>query len=129
MSRIGLQPITLPSGTNVTISESKVVVKGPKGQLTSPLMPRITVKQDGDTLTLERADEEKQTRAFHGLCRSLLYNAVVGVSQGSGHRLPRCGQGLHAGTAARLQPPDHLLHPQGDHHQRREKHGHQHRGD
>ena len=106
MSRIGLQPITLPSGTSVTISESEVVVKGPKGQLTSPLMPRIKVKQNGDTLTLERADEEKQTRAFHGLCRSLLYNAVVGVSQGFKKELEIQGIGYRAavkGSTLELQ--------------------------
>ncbi|HUX05833.1 MAG TPA: 50S ribosomal protein L6 [Acidobacteriota bacterium] len=98
MSRIGKKPITLPEGTSVvSIVETEVVVKGPKGQLTSPLMPGISVKQEGaGTLIVDRANEEKQTRAYHGLCRSLLNNAVVGVSAGFKKQLEIQGIGYRA---------------------------------
>ncbi len=106
MSRIGKKHIKLPAGTSVTIGEAEVAVKGPKGQLTSPLMPKISVRQEGETLILDRADEEKQTRAYHGLCRSLLNNAVVGVSDGFKKQLEIQGIGYRAavkGTAVELQ--------------------------
>ncbi len=106
MSRIGKKHIKLPAGTSVTIGKAEVAVKGPKGQLTSPLMPKISVRQEGETLILDRADEEKQTRAYHGLCRSLLNNAVVGVSDGFKKQLEIQGIGYRAavkGTAVELQ--------------------------
>jgi large subunit ribosomal protein L6 len=106
MSRIGKKPITLPPGTTAAIGAAEVTVKGPEGQSTSPLMPGITAKQEGDTLVLARADEEKQTRAYHGLCRSLLNNAVIGVSKGFKKELEIVGIGYRAavkGTALELQ--------------------------
>lgn len=106
MSRVGNMPITLPQGTSVTISETEVLVKGPKGNLVSPLMPGITVQQEGETLTLTRAGEEKQMRAYHGLCRSLLANAVSGVSQGFKKELEIHGIGYRAavkGNTAEFQ--------------------------
>lgn len=96
MSRIGKQPVALPAGTSASIGESEVVVKGPKGQLTSPLRPGITVRQEGEALVLERADDEKQSRADHGLCRALLNNAVTGVSEGFKKELEIQGIGYRA---------------------------------
>jgi len=96
MSRIGKQPVVLPSGTSANIGADQVVVKGPKGQLTSPLRPRITVRQEGDSLLVERANDEKQTRADHGLCRALLSNAVIGVSEGFKKELEIQGIGYRA---------------------------------
>jgi large subunit ribosomal protein L6 len=106
MSRIGKKPIPLPKGTSAAIGAAEVTINGPKGRLTTPLMPGITAKQEGDALMLERADEEKQTRAYHGLCRSLLKNAVLGVSSGFKKELEIIGIGYRAavkGTALELQ--------------------------
>jgi large subunit ribosomal protein L6 len=101
MSRIGKMPIKLPAGTSVQIAESEVLVKGPKGSLVSPIVPGISVKQEGDVVTLERAAEDKQTRAYHGLCRSLLANAVTGVSSGFKKELEIQGIGFRATVAGR----------------------------
>jgi large subunit ribosomal protein L6 len=106
MSRVGKAPIKLPQGTSVTISESEVVVKGPKGQLRSPLQAGITVKQEGEELLVSRSGEDKQTVAFHGLSRSLLNNAVIGVSEGFKKELEIQGIGYRAavkGNAVELQ--------------------------
>ena len=70
MSRVGKQEIKLPAGLSVNIAEDHVKIKGPKGELTSPLMPGITVKQEGDALILNRDEDTKQQRAYHGLCRT-----------------------------------------------------------
>jgi len=96
MSRIGYMPIKVPSDTSVQIGETEVKVKGPKGELVSPLMPGVTVEQEGDVLNLKRASDEKQLRAYHGLCRSLLANAVTGVTKGFKKELEIQGIGYRA---------------------------------
>ena len=96
MSRIGKAPITVPSGVDVTISGSNVTVKGPKGQLERELPGNITVRQEGDTLVVERPDDERQNRALHGLVRSLVNNMVVGVTQGFTKELEIVGVGYRA---------------------------------
>ena len=96
MSRIGKSPITVPSGVDVTIAGGHVSVKGPKGQLERELPPTITVRQDGDTLLVERPDDERQNRALHGLVRSLVNNMVVGVTQGFTKELEIVGVGYRA---------------------------------
>ena len=70
MSRIGKAPITVPSGVDVTIQGGAVTVKGPKGELSRPVPGAITVRQDGDTLLVERPDDERENRSLHGLTRS-----------------------------------------------------------
>ena len=83
MSRIGRMPITVPAGVEVKIGDNNVVtVKGPKGTLTQELSARMTIKQDGAQLVVERPSDEKQDRALHGLTRSLLFNMVEGVANG-----------------------------------------------
>ena len=82
MSRIGKAPITLPSGVTLKVDKSSVAVKGPKGELVQEIHPDITVKVEGETVTLERPTEQKRHKAMHGLYRSLVNNAVVGVSEG-----------------------------------------------
>lgn len=103
MSRIGRKAITLPAGVTATLSEQKVVVKGPKGELKVELLPGISVQVNDGVLTVTRANEERQTRAFHGLIRSLVENAVIGVHEGfkktlklvgTGYRVALKGQGL-----------------------------------
>ncbi|RCW46760.1 large subunit ribosomal protein L6 [Halopolyspora algeriensis] len=83
MSRIGVLPITVPSGVEVTIDGQTVTVKGPKGTLQQRIAEPITVEQSSDgTLLVQRPDDERRNRSLHGLSRSLVNNMVLGVSQG-----------------------------------------------
>ena len=83
MSRIGKLPITVPAGLTVTVDENNfVTVKGPKGTLSQQVNPDITLKQEGNILTLERPTDSKPHKAMHGLYRALVHNMVVGVSEG-----------------------------------------------
>jgi large subunit ribosomal protein L6 len=96
MSRIGKSPITLPSGVEVKVNGDVVEVKGPKGNLKQTLNEGITVSVDDGTVTVERADDERSTRALHGLLRSLINNMVVGVSEGYSKELTAVGVGYRA---------------------------------
>ena len=96
MSRVGLKPITLPGAVSVDVSDAGIKVKGPKGELTTPLPPGITAKLDSGTLVLQRADEQRRTRAYHGLARALAANAVHGVSEGFERKLSIVGVGYRA---------------------------------
>jgi large subunit ribosomal protein L6 len=102
MSRIGKTPIEIPKGVEVKVNGKDVHVKGPKGVLEVTLMEGITAEIDDGTCSLGRADDERQTRAFHGLARALLQNAVTGVSDGWAKSLDIVGIGYRAekqGTA------------------------------
>ena len=97
MSRIGKLPITVPAGVEVTIAEGNVVtVKGSNGTLTKELHPNMIIKKDGETLTVERPNDEKENRALHGLTRTLLFNMVKGVSEGFKKDLEINGVGYRA---------------------------------
>jgi large subunit ribosomal protein L6 len=96
MSRIGKQPITVPSGVEVTIAGAHVTVKGPKGQLEHEIVGDVTVARDGDTLTVARADDSRANRSLHGLQRTLINNMVVGVSTGFEKELEIVGVGYRA---------------------------------
>ncbi|MCH7905347.1 MAG: 50S ribosomal protein L6 [Armatimonadetes bacterium] len=96
MSRIGRQPITLPEGVKATIREDEVVVEGSLGKITVPLPAEITVQENDGSLTLSPTRETKRTRALWGLTRSLLANAVEGVTQGFIRRLIIEGIGYRA---------------------------------
>ena len=97
MSRIGRLPITVPAGVTVTIdSDNLVTVKGPKGTLTQQVNPAITVKQEGNVLTLERPTDSKPHKAMHGLYRALAHNMVVGVTDGFSKTLELVGTGYRA---------------------------------
>lgn len=96
MSRVGLKQIPLPDKVSVDVKDGAIVVKGPKGELTTPMPEGISAKIEDGTLTFLRADEERQTRAYHGLARSLASNAVQGVSQGFERRLAIVGVGYRA---------------------------------
>lgn len=96
MSRIGKQPIPVPSGVNVNVGKTEVTVKGPKGQLSQALVTRVTVAVDGDNVVVSRVDESRQSRANHGLMRALLNNMVVGVSKGFEKNLEIVGVGYRA---------------------------------
>ena len=80
MSRVGKKPITIPAGVTVTIGDSALEVKGPKGTLSTPVPSGVKFIQEDGTLTAERASDN--VAAFHGLARALANNAVVGVTEG-----------------------------------------------
>lgn len=103
MSRIGKKAIAIPSGVTVTVSNAEVVVRGPKGELKQSLLPGITVTVADNQVKVERAGDDKQARAFHGLIRSLIANHISGVVSGykktlklvgTGYRAQAKGQGL-----------------------------------
>jgi large subunit ribosomal protein L6 len=82
MSRIGKLPITIPSGVEVNISGQDVSVKGPKGTLAHTVAEPITVEQAEGTLEVKRPDDERKSRALHGLSRTLINNLIEGVTEG-----------------------------------------------
>jgi large subunit ribosomal protein L6 len=103
MSKIGRRTITIPQGVTVEVNANEVVVKGPKGSLNTQLLAGITVTVEGDSVNVSRKNEEKQTKAFHGLIRSLLNNNIAGVNSGfkktlkligTGYRVTAKGRGL-----------------------------------
>jgi large subunit ribosomal protein L6 len=96
MSRVGKSPITVPGGVDVAISGAHITVKGPKGSLERDIPGVITVRQDGETLVVERPDDERQNRAMHGLVRSLVNNMVLGVTEGFRKELEIHGVGYRA---------------------------------
>jgi large subunit ribosomal protein L6 len=99
MSRIGKSPIPVPSGVDVTIGGADVTVKGPKGTLRRTVPTDITVRAEGDTLVVERPDDQRHHRALHGLTRSLVNNMVVGVTDGFAKELEIIGVGYRAEAA------------------------------
>lgn len=94
MSRIGRAPISLPKGVELTIGRTEVTVKGPKGTLTVPVSPRLTLEQGDGELKLERPTDHRNDRAQHGLARSLINNAVLGVTEGFDRQLEIQGVGF-----------------------------------
>ena len=97
MSRIGKMPITVPAGVTVNVDENNLVtVKGPKGTLSQQVNPDITLKQEGNVLTLERPTDSKPHKAMHGLYRALVHNMVVGVTDGFSKTLEMVGTGYRA---------------------------------
>jgi large subunit ribosomal protein L6 len=96
MSRVGKQPIVLADGVKVKILPEKLEFEGPKGKLASPLLPGIKAEMKDNQLTLTRLDDSKEHRSSHGLCRSLAFNAAVGVSTGFSKQLEIVGVGYRA---------------------------------
>lgn len=93
MSRIGQQPIVLPSGVTLAFDNGEVTAIGPKGSLKQAALSGIKIETAGDQVVLKRNSEEKQVKASHGLMRSLLQNMVTGVSQGFERKLELNGVG------------------------------------
>ena len=96
MSRIGKLPIPVPSGVDVQIqgeTASTVTVKGPKGTLSHTVAEPITVEQNDGVLDVNRPDDERQSKALHGLTRTLINNMVVGVTEGYEKKLEIVGVG------------------------------------
>jgi len=96
MSRIGRSPIAVPSSVTLTLAVGHVTVKGPNGTLERNLPEGITLRQDGDTLVVERPDDEREHRSLHGLTRSLVANMVQGVTEGYSKELEIVGVGYRA---------------------------------
>jgi large subunit ribosomal protein L6 len=96
MSRIGKQPVTIPSGVDVTIDGSRVTVTGPKGTLAQSLHPDMRLSLDDGTLRVERPSDGRLHRSLHGLTRSLIANMVEGVTNGFEKRLEIVGVGYRA---------------------------------
>jgi len=96
MSRIGRNPIPVPSTVTLTLDEGHVTVAGPQGTLERTLPEGITLRVDGETLVVERPDDEREHRALHGLARSLLSNMVTGVTAGFAKELEIVGVGYRA---------------------------------
>ena len=101
MSRIGKKPITIPKGVTVKVLDNAVEVKGPKGQLRQAHPPGISFEVADGTLVAKRASEEPLFRKFHGLSRSLIANAVVGVTEGFKRELDIVGVGYRAELKAK----------------------------
>ena len=96
MSRIGKAPISVPGGVEVSIAGSEVTVKGPKGTLSRTFADQISFVLDDGVITVARSDEERQSKALHGLSRALLANMVEGVSAGFTRELQTVGVGYRA---------------------------------
>ncbi len=96
MSRIGRSPIPVPKDVTVALEDGSVTVTGPQGRLARRLPQGITITQEGDVLSVARADDEREQRALHGLARSLVANMVTGVTQGFSKELEIVGVGYRA---------------------------------
>ena len=108
MSRVGRKAIPIPSGVSVEPVDGGVRVKGPKGTLTERMPARISVKVEGGKVSVARGDEDKTTRALHGLARALIQNMVRGVVEPFVKELPP-SPGSRAERYMQLFCPD--LHP------------------
>jgi large subunit ribosomal protein L6 len=96
MSRIGKMPIPIPAGVEVTIEDSTVTVKGPKGELSQKISPLLSVTLEDGEVSVARDGDEREARSQHGLARTLINNMVVGVSEGYQKKLEIVGVGYRA---------------------------------
>jgi large subunit ribosomal protein L6 len=105
MSRVGRSPVPIPSGVSITLGADEIVVSGSKGTLTQFTMPGINIAEENGNIIVSRSNEEKFTKAKHGLMRALINNMVTGVSQGFSKKLEINGVGYRvsqAGTALKF---------------------------
>ena len=122
MSRIGNQPIAIPSGVNVNIDYPNITVKGPKGELTNSFHKDISVVETDGSISVSRPSDEAEHKAFHGLTRSLLNNMVIGVSEGFqkdlelvgiGYRVQQKGAGITLNVmlshSVNIDPPEGVV--------------------
>ena len=99
MSRIGKLPVTVPAGVDVTIDGTTVTAKGAKGELTRTFPEIMTIKREGDDIIVERPNDSREAKAYHGLVRTLIANMVEGVSAGFSKKLQLVGVGYRARAA------------------------------
>ena len=102
MSRIGKKPIIAPEGVTFTIQSDTVAVKGPKGELDVPFDGEFNLSEQEGAFVLERPTEQKRHKALHGLYRSLIHNAVVGVTEGYTKELELVGVGYRANVQGHI---------------------------
>ncbi|GHD04565.1 50S ribosomal protein L6 [Zhihengliuella salsuginis] len=93
MSRIGVRPITIPSGVEVKVDGNDVAVKGPKGEMVTTISAIMSVEIEDTTLTVKRPDETREARSLHGLTRTLVNNMILGVTEGYSKKLEIHGTG------------------------------------
>ena len=102
MSRIGKIPVKVPKGVKVSFTNGEMTVEGPKGKLTQRYHSIINFEDKGDEVVVSRPDEEKQTKAYHGLYRNMLNNMVIGVSSGFSRTLVITGVGFKAEVQSKI---------------------------
>jgi len=102
MSRIGILPVNIPSGVNVTVDKNVVAVKGPKGELHQEINPDMIVEVNDGQVEVKRPSDEKKYKAMHGLYRSLINNMVTGVSEGFREQLELVGVGYRAQNSGQV---------------------------
>ncbi|MBQ6776463.1 MAG: 50S ribosomal protein L6 [Synergistaceae bacterium] len=96
MSRIGRKAVDIAKGASVEVKGTDIIVKGPKGELHAKLMPGINVEIENAQVKVSRSNEEKQTRAWHGMTRALIANMVTGVTTGFSKTMEIVGVGWRA---------------------------------
>ena len=96
MSRIGKLPVEIPQGVKINVSADLITVEGPKGKLTQDYKPEVTIKVGEKEIVVDRLNDSKSARSFHGLYRQLLRNMIIGVSQGFTNSLIINGVGYRA---------------------------------
>lgn len=94
MSRIGKLPIAVPTGVTITVDPDKVTVKGPKGELSTAMLPEVDVKVENGEVIVTRHSDEKLAKSQHGLMRALINNMVIGVTKGYEKKLQINGVGF-----------------------------------
>ena len=96
MSRIGIKPIVVPAGVEVTVDGNVITVKGPKGQLTQEISKNMNVEVEEGTVKVTRPNDERHNRGQHGLARTLINNMIIGVTTGFEKKLQLVGVGYKA---------------------------------
>ena len=101
MSRIGRKEITVPAGVTVTLNGHVITVKGPKGTLERELNRNMIVTVEGNTVKVDRPNDDKMNRSLHGLTRTLIANMIVGVTEGYSKKLEIVGVGYKAAKSGK----------------------------
>ena len=102
MSRVGLNPVSIPEGVTVSVNGSNINIKGPKGELNQKFDPDFKIKIEENILTIARPSEQKRHKALHGLYRALIFNCVHGVNEGYELNLELVGVGYKASNQGNL---------------------------
>ena len=101
MSRIGKLPVDIPAGVTITVGDKTITVAGPKGTLQVPIQNNTTTKVEENKIVVTRKDDEPESKAWHGLQRALLQNAVIGVTKGFEKKLEINGVGFRLSGGGR----------------------------
>lgn len=112
MSRIGKLPVPIPSGVTITVEDSSIVVKGPKGELRQTLLDTVSLTISDTEVVVARKNDEKKSKSEHGLTRALINNMVIGVTKGFEKKLEVNGVGFRvAGGGQKLEMALGFSHP------------------